>query len=209
VVPVVGDERRELIDDPAPEALAAEVARRRMTPRLRLAVLTAAVVLMFVTLRVTGVVDSLSPESLRALLAGAGILGVIGFVLAFSVGLLAQLPGLLFIAVAVLAYGRAMGALVALLGAVVAVSVTFVVVRRFGGSALAEIESPFMRRVLSQLDTRPLRSVIVLRAVFGVAPFLNYALALSSLGFRDYLIGSVIGMTAPITIAALILDAAL
>jgi uncharacterized membrane protein YdjX (TVP38/TMEM64 family) len=206
---VVGDERRELIDDPATEALAAEVARRRMTPRLRLAMLTAAVVLMFVTLRVTGVVDSLSPESLRALLAGAGILGVIGFVLAFSVGLLAQLPGLLFIAVAVLAYGRAMGALVALVGAVVAVSVTFVVVRRFGGSALAEIESPFMRRVLSQLDTRPLRSVIVLRAVFGVAPFLNYALALSSLGFRDYLIGSVIGMTAPITIAALILDAAL
>jgi uncharacterized membrane protein YdjX (TVP38/TMEM64 family) len=208
VVPVVGDERRELIDA-APEALAAEVARRRMTPRLRLALLTSAVVLMFVTLRVTGIVDSLSPESLRALLAGAGVLGVVGFVLAFTLGLLAQLPGLLFIAVAVLAYGRAMGAVVALVGAVVAVSVTFVVVRRFGGSALAEMESPFLRRVLSQLDARPLRSVIVLRAVFGVAPFLNYALALSSLGFRDYLIGSVIGMTPPITIAAVILDAAL
>jgi uncharacterized membrane protein YdjX (TVP38/TMEM64 family) len=208
VVSVVGDERGQLID-PAPEALAAEVVRRRMTPRLRLALLTSAVVLMFVTLRVTGIVDSLSPESLRALLAGAGVLGVVGFVLAFSVGLLAQLPGLLFIAVAVLAYGRAMGAVVALVGAVVAVSVTFVVVRRFGGSALAEIESPFLRRALSQLDSRPLRSVIVLRVVFGVAPFLNYALALSSLGFRTYLIGSVIGMTPPIAIAAVILDAAL
>ena len=208
MVPVVGDERRKLTD-PAPQALAAEVARRRMGPRLRLALLTSVVVVVFVVGRATGVVDALSPESLRALLAGAGILGVVGFVLAFSLGLLAQLPGLLFIAVAVLAYGREMGALVALAGAVVAVSVSFVVVRRFGGSALAEIESPFLRRALSQLDTRPLRSVIVLRAVFGVAPFLNYALALSSLGFRDYLIGSVIGMTAPIVVAAVVLDAAL
>ena len=80
---------------------------------------------------------------------------------------------------------------------------------RFGGSALAEIESPWLRRVLSQLDTRPLRSVIVLRAIFGVAPFLNYALALSSLGFRDYIIGSIIGMAAPIAIAAVLLDLAL
>jgi uncharacterized membrane protein YdjX (TVP38/TMEM64 family) len=208
VVSVVGDERRELID-PAPAALAAEVERRRLSPRLRLALLTSVVVVVFIVGRATGIVDSLSPQSLRALLAGAGVLGVVGFVLAFSVGLLAQLPGLLFIAVAVLAYGREMGALVALAGAVVAVSVSFVVVRRFGGSALAEIESPFLRRVLSQLDTQPLRSVIVLRAVFGVAPFLNYALALSSLGFRDYLIGSVIGMTAPIVVAAVLLDAAL
>ena len=135
--------------------------------------------------------------------------GVVVFVAVFSLGLLAQLPGLLFIAVAVLAYGREVGALVALGGSIVAVSVSFFVVRRFGGRALAEMKSPFLKRLLSQLDTRPLRSVILLRAVFGVAPFLNYALALSSLGFRDYLIGSAIGMAAPITIAAVILDAAL
>ena len=66
--------------------------------------------------------------------------------------------------------------------------------------------------------------MILLRAIFGVAPALNYALALSSLGFRDYIIGSIIGMAralgesapllmigmaAPITIAAILLDVAL
>jgi uncharacterized membrane protein YdjX (TVP38/TMEM64 family) len=178
-------------------------------PALRLAMIGAIVVAVFVAGRVTGLTDAISPESVRALLAGAGVLGVVAFVVVFSLGLLAQLPGLLFIAVAVLAYGRELGALVALVGSIVAVSVSFFVVRRFGGRALAELKSPLLKRMLSQLDTRPLRSVIVLRAVFGVAPPLNYALALSSLGFRDYLIGSAIGMAAPIIVAAVILDAAL
>lgn len=178
-------------------------------PGLRLAVIGAIVVAVSVAGRASGLTDAISPESVRALLAGAGIFGVLAFVVVFSLGLLAHLPGLLFIAVAVLAYGRELGALVALAGSIVAVSVSFFVVRRFGGRALAELKSPFLKRMLSQLDTRPLRSVIVLRAVFGVAPPLNYALALSSLGFRDYLIGSAIGMAAPIIIAAVILDAAL
>ena len=202
---MVGDERGHL--DAGPEVVPGAGGGSR--PGVRLLVLGAILAVVFVAGRASGLTDSISPESLRALLAGAGVFGVLVFVAVFSLGLLAQLPGLLFIAVAVLAYGREVGALVALGGSIVAVSVSFVVVRRFGGSALAELKSPLLQRMLAQLDTRPLRSVIVLRAVFGVAPFLNYALALSSLGFRDYLIGSAIGMAAPITVAAVILDAAL
>jgi len=202
---MVGDERGKL--DPGSDLEPGIVATSR--PGLRLAVIGTVVVLLLLVGRASGLAESISPESLRALIASAGVFGVLGFVAMFSVGLLAQLPGLLFIAVAVLAWGREMGALVALGGSIVAVSVSFFVVRRFGGRALTELRSPLLRRMLAQLDTRPLRSVIVLRAVFGVAPPLNYALALSSLGFRDYLIGSAIGMAAPITVAAVILDAAL
>jgi uncharacterized membrane protein YdjX (TVP38/TMEM64 family) len=207
VVSVVGDERAELAlaaSAPAPPPVAAW-----MRPRTRLALVGAVLVLGFVVVRTSGLGSSLSAENLRLLLVDAGVSGVLLFVVIYSVGLLAQLPSLLFITVAVLVYGQTLGTLVALLGSIVAACVTFVVVRRFGGHALAEVESPLMRRMLAQLETRPLRSVIVLRAVFGVAPLLNYALALSSLGFRDYLIGSAIGMTPPIAVAAAILHAAL
>lgn len=215
---MVGDERAELSGEPGAAAAAlprdprsdeSRAPGHRLHARHRILLLSLIAGVVFVTAHLTGFDRSITPEHIRALLAGAGVFGVIVFVIVFSLGLLAQLPGLLFIAVAVLAYGRTMGALVALLGAVVAISVSFIVVRRFGGSALAEIESPFLRRILSQLDTRPLRSVILLRAIFGVAPALNYALALSSLGFRDYIIGSIIGMAAPITLAAILLDVAL
>lgn len=208
MVPVVGDESGRLTGPTAGAALV-QAPQRRLHARHRILALAAVAGAIFLAAHASGLDRSLTPEHLRALLAGAGMFGVLVFVVVFSVGLLAQLPGLLFIAVAVLAYGRTMGALVALGGAAVAISVSFFVVRRFGGSALAEIESPWLRRVLAELDTRPLRSVIVLRAIFGVAPFLNYALALSSLGFRDYIIGSIIGMAAPITIAAVLLDVAL
>lgn len=176
---------------------------------MRLVLLGLALGSLYLVGRGMGLTDWLSPESLRSLVLSAGGLGVVLFVVAFSLGLLAQLPGLLFITAAVLLYGREMGALVAMGGSIVAISVTFVTVRRFGGRALAEIESPLVKRLLAQLDSRPMRSVILLRAVFGVAPPLNYALALSSLGFRDYLIGSTIGLALPIGVAVLVLDAAL
>jgi uncharacterized membrane protein YdjX (TVP38/TMEM64 family) len=201
---MVGDQRGDL-DGPVTVSAAAA----RVSPRIRLALVGLIALTTLIVVRLSGIADSVSPESLRALMAGAGVFGILVFILVFTLGLLAQLPGLLFIAVAVLAYGRGPGILVALAGSIVAVSVTFLVVRRFGGRALTEMESPLLRRMLAQLDTRPLSSVIMLRIVFGVAPFLNYALALSSLGFREYLIGSVIGMTPPIALAALILDAAL
>ena len=219
---MVGDERGGLTPAPAPATASDEPARsapttvaaparpgRRVHARHRILIVATIAGIAFVAARLSGLDHALTPEHVRALLAGAGGFGILLFVVVFSLGLLAQLPGLLFIAVAVLAYGRTMGTVVALAGAVVAISVSFFVVRRFGGSALAEIESPLLRRLLLQLDTRPLRSVILLRAVFGVAPVLNYALALSSLGFRDYLIGSVIGMAPPIAIAAVLLDIAL
>jgi len=201
---MVGDERGI---DPVGSGLPA--VRPNLRPATRLLLLGLVLGAVYLAGRATGLTDVLTPQALRALFADAGATGVVAFVLVFTLGILAQLPGLLFIAVAVLVYGREMGAVVALGGAVVAASVSFVVVRRFGGNALAELESPLVRRMLAHLDDRPLRSVILLRVVFGVAPFLNCALALSSLGFRDYLIGSAIGMTLPIAVAALILDAAL
>ncbi|MBM4242331.1 MAG: DedA family protein [Deltaproteobacteria bacterium] len=193
--------RRPVAGAPRPAA--------RMQARHRVLLLATLAGVALVGARLAGLDQTTTPGQLRALLPATGVGGILMFVLVFSAGLLAQLPGLLFVAIAVLAYGRTWGALVALGGAVVAVSVSFVVVRHVGGSALAEIDSPLLRRLLSQLDTRPLRSVILLRVVFGVAPFLNYALALSSLGFRDYLIGSIIGMAAPITVAAVLVDVAL
>jgi len=204
---MVGDERVEPSEPLRGPVAAVEAAR--IHPRSRLLLLGLAAAVLFVVGRLSGLSHSVSPESLRALLADAGVLGVLLFVVVFSLGLLAQLPGMLFITVAVLVYGRELGTVIAVGGAIVAVSVSFFVVRRFGGSALSEVSSPLVRRLLAQLDTRPLRSVILLRAVFGVAPFLNYALALSSLGFRDYLIGSAIGMTPTIAVVAAILHAAL
>ncbi|PKN58198.1 MAG: DedA family protein [Deltaproteobacteria bacterium HGW-Deltaproteobacteria-14] len=154
----------------------------------------------------TGLTRDLSVESLRGWMVGAGALGVIGFLAAFALGTLVQVPGMLFVAAAALAWGQIGGAIVAIAGALLAVTVSFLLVRAVGGRLLTEIRRPFLERLLARLDGAPIRTVAVLRLVFWVAPPLNYALAFSNVPLRAYVIGSAVGLLAPIVIATSFVD---
>ena len=52
--------------------------------------------------------------------------------------------------------------------------------------------------MMANLDRRPITTVVILRTLLFISPALNYALALSSLQFRHYLIGSVLGVIGPL-----------
>ena len=115
-------------------------------------------------------------------------------------------PGAVFVAAAAVAYGPSGGGVLAFAGAVAAVSVSFVVVRTIGGKPLAVVRSSRARQILSQLDRRPVRTVFLLRLLFWMAPPINYALALSGVRFRSYLIGTALGLPAPIAGIVLLSD---
>ncbi|MHC4830871.1 MAG: TVP38/TMEM64 family protein, partial [Planctomycetota bacterium] len=74
----------------------------------------------------------------------------------------------------------------------------FFVVRGVGGKALSEVENRFLQRALSKLDERPVLTTIGLRTLFLMSPPLNYALGLSSITFRNYLVGSLLGLIIPV-----------
>ncbi len=76
---------------------------------LRLVLLVLFFVGIFVAGRRTGLTDEFSLAHLRATLSSAGSLGVPLFFLAFTLGTLLQLPGLIFVAVGVLIHGRLYG----------------------------------------------------------------------------------------------------
>jgi uncharacterized membrane protein YdjX (TVP38/TMEM64 family) len=59
---------------------------------------------------------------------------------------------------------------------------------------------------LARLDRRPLLAVLVLRTLFQTMPTLNYALALSGLRLRDYLLGTVLGLPLPIAVYCIFFD---
>jgi len=172
----------------------------------RVAALAALVLGLVVVGRLTGLTDHLSAPRIRAALAAAGVWGPVLFVVAFSAGELVHVPGTVFVAAAVFSYGRLGGCALALCGAVVSLSVNFVVVRAVGGEPLGAVRRPFVRRMLAHLDGRPVRTIALLRLVLWMAPQLNYALALSSVRFRDYLAGSVLGLAVPITVIASFFD---
>jgi uncharacterized membrane protein YdjX (TVP38/TMEM64 family) len=156
--------------------------------------------------KLTGAAHELTPDRLRALVLGAGAWGVLAYLVVFSLGQLAHLPGLLFIAAGVLAYGRLWGAGAGWIGALVSLSVTFVVVRAVGGSPLAGMEGPWVRKILARLETHPVLTVLVLRLLMTTTPALNYTLALSGIRYRHYLLGSAVGLVPIVVVTSLFLD---
>lgn len=173
---------------------------------LRLALLAAVVITLVVVRYTTSFGASLSTAHIRDLVQHAGAAGIALFILAFCVGELLHVPGLVFVGAAVLAWGRLAGAVAAYVAALVALSVSFAVVRAIGGQPLGEIRQPRLRAVLARLEQRPIATVAVLRLFLLLAPALNYALALSPVRYGDYLAGSAIGLVIPVAAASTLLE---
>jgi uncharacterized membrane protein YdjX (TVP38/TMEM64 family) len=172
--------------------------------RLRLVALALAIVASLVIARTTGATDALTAEGIRSLVARAGALGVVAFLALFVVGELVHVPGLVFVGAAVALWGPVAGGAIGVVGALLSLVTTFAVVRGVGGKPLGEIKLAFARRLLAGLERRPIATVALLRATLILSPPVTYALALSPIGFRDYLVGSAIGIVPPLSIAVVV-----
>ena len=132
--------------------------------------------------------------------------GLVLFILLFSLGNLVQIPGWVFLAAAVLTLGRVWGGAVTYIAAVTSCAFTFVTIRALGGDALRLLKNRVAVRILSELDAHPIGSVALLRILFQTVPALNYALAMSGIKFRTYLIGTLVGLPVPIALYCIFFD---
>ncbi len=148
--------------------------------------------------KATGLLEGWDQERIRTMVEASGALGVLAFIAAFSVGELLHVPGMVFVAAAIVLWGALWGFAISFGAALVSVLVSFFLVRAVGGKALAEMERPLVKRLLSRLDRRPIQTVALLRLVLWLAPALNYALAMTNVRPRDYLVGSALGLFLPI-----------
>jgi uncharacterized membrane protein YdjX (TVP38/TMEM64 family) len=142
----------------------------------------------------------------REQLQGHPVQGFLSFVLLFVLGNLVQIPGLLFLAAAVLALGQGLGFVVIYLTACISCVITFFLVRWLGGDALRALPSKWLIKVLAHLDRHPVRSVWLARVLFQTLPALNYALAMSGIHFRTYLLGTVLGLVLPLALYCLFFE---
>lgn len=162
--------------------------------------------LLFAAFELSGLRAHFNLDFLRQQIVAHQITGLLIFILLFSLGNLIQIPGWIFLAAAVLALGRTMGGLATYAAAIVSCVLTFLAIRFVGGDALRQLNNQTIARILRQLDARPIRSVVLARILFQTAPPLNYALAMSGVRFRDYLLGTLLGLPLPIVLYCLFFD---
>jgi len=161
---------------------------------------------LFVLFETLGIRAQFSLDALQTLILMHPVVGLLLFILLFALGNLIQIPGWVFLAAAVLALGRLYGGIVTYVAACVSCTVTYITIRYLGGNALRELDNSLAQRLLNGLDRRPLASIISLRMLFQTMPALNYALALSDVRFRIYLLGTLLGLPLPIALYCLFFD---
>jgi len=155
---------------------------------------------------VSGLRDHFNLAFIQQLILQHRIGGLMLFVLLFSLGNLIQIPGWVFLAAAVLTLGRVWGGAVTYVAAVTSCAFTFVTIRALGGDALRLLKNRAAVRILRELDAHPIASVALLRILFQTVPALNYALAMSGIKFRSYLIGTLVGLPVPIALYCIFFD---
>lgn len=166
---------------------------------VRLGLLAAFLIGVYLVGRMSGFTEQLTVEGIRESMRQAGVGGFLVFVVTFCVGQLLYIPGFVFVMVSGLAYGPVWGSVASMIAATISVAVSFVIVRTIGGQPLknTNIRKPFLHKPLSRLEEHPIRSMIVIRLFLWAIPPVNYTLAMSGVSFRDYMIAAVIGMTPP------------
>ncbi len=161
---------------------------------------------LFAVFKLTGLKDHFSLAFMQQKILENKISGLLIFILLFSLGNLIQIPGWLFLAAAVLALGRSMGGVATYVAASISCGVTFLTIRYVGGDALRQLDSKIAVSLLRRLDAHPITSIFLLRVLFQTVPTLNYALAMSGVKFRQYLIGTLLGLPLPILLYCLFFD---
>jgi uncharacterized membrane protein YdjX (TVP38/TMEM64 family) len=169
-----------------------------VSPYKRLFSVLLFLILLLAIFELSGLRSHFNLAYLHQLLVDNPITGLIVFILVFILGNLVQIPGWIFLAAAVLALGKTWGGVATYVAAIISCTVTFFSIRFIGGNALRGLNGKLATRLLSQLDAHPIRNIVLLRMLFQTVPPLNYALAMSGIRFRDYLVGTLLGLPLPI-----------
>lgn len=162
--------------------------------------------ILFAVFRLTGLNEHFTLAALQQRILANRLEGLLVFVLLFALGNLIQIPGWLFLAAAVLTLGRELGGIATYVAASISCVATFLIIRFVGGDALRQFDNRLASYLLGRLDFRPIVSIVLLRMAFQTVPALNYALAMSGVRFRSYLIGTLLGLPLPILLYCLFFD---
>lgn len=167
---------------------------RRRALYIRLGALALVAVALLVVGHYTSLGSYFSTGKIRQLAVSTGNWGVAIYLGLWIVGLLVYVPGLVFVAAGVLAWGHWWGGLASYCGAFLAAISSFTIVRAVGGKPLAEVTNPRILRILQRIEQHPILSVAFVRSFSMSAPAVNYAFALSPIPWVPHLIGTVLGL---------------
>lgn len=161
---------------------------------------------LYLLLRQSGILEHITIDNVRQLVQGSGIWGILLFQGIFVFGMPFLLPAPIFVLSGLLLYGKLWGVPVMLTGITLGATSSVWFFQRFTPNVLEGTQHPILQRAASLMKKHPIRAVILVRLILGVANPANISLALSGAQARYNLIGTFLGMFPRLVVVALALE---
>ncbi len=143
-------------------------------------------------LKLAGV--EVTPDQVAETVEASGSWGMVVFASVVVASNLMQIPAWIFVLAAGSLWPFSQALALSYASTLLAATVTFEVFGRAGGTALRDIEKPWMRKILDTIDARPVVGVALLRGFLLITPPVTVALAMSGVPRRAHLAGTAIGI---------------
>jgi len=137
-------------------------------------------------------------------------LAPLAVIAAYVAGGLLVVPVMLLIAVTAAVFGPVAGIAYALAGAVASAATTYAIGRRLGRDTVRRLAGPRLNALSQRLARRGVLAILLVR-LLPVAPYsiVNLVAGASHIGWRDFLLGTVLGLSPGIVMASVFVDRAI
>jgi phospholipase D1/2 len=152
----------------------------------------------------------LSVGAVRARVESYGSLAPVAFMGLLMAGFFVAAPAMMLAGIGGAIFGLVPGFLYCWIAAVVGTALPFALVRKAVGRYVQRADGVRFRRLRAideRLAAHGFATVLALRVVFCMAPPLNWGLGATRVGWRDYLLGTAIGVMPGIGISVYLGDA--
>jgi len=144
--------------------------------------------------RFTGVKDYLTADALGRFLKAVGIWAPLIYILVYAAGVCLFLPGTLLTALGAAIFGPYKGFVYVWIGAMVGSSIAFLIGRTLGREFAASLIGDRLKKYDDAIERNGFATVLYLRLVYFPFTPMNFGMGLTKVRFRDYLIGTGLGI---------------
>jgi len=182
------EEKKTMDDNTPPKA----IGRRN-------AILKAGLFLLFIVaaiglVRYSPVKNYLTAEALQQFLNTVGLWAPVVFMLVYAGGVCLFVPGTLLTGIGAAIFGAYWGFLYVWVGAMIGASLAFFIGRTLGRDFAASLIGDKLQKYDDAIRRNGFATVLYLRLVYFPFTPMNFGMGLTSVGFRDYLFGTGLGI---------------
>ena len=136
----------------------------------------------------------LTAQALQQLLNTAGFWAPVVFVFVYAAGVCLFIPGTLLTGLGAAIFGAYRGFVYVWIGAMLGASLAFLIGRTLGREFAASLIGDRLRKYDDAIRRNGFATVLYLRLVYFPFTPMNFGMGLTSVGFRDYVFGTGIGI---------------